>query len=128
MADKHKILIIEDDLDTIDLLETVLRTGGYEPLSGVGGVGGLRRLREAGADLILLDLMMHDMDGWSVLRALHADPDLRHVPVIILSVRSPLEDPERIEDCGDMFVDFVRKPFSIHDLLDRIACVLAGDE
>jgi DNA-binding response OmpR family regulator len=122
--DKHKILIIEDDPGIIELLEVVLESGQYRTIPAQGGMQGLRLLKKTGADLVLLDLMMDDVDGWSVLQEMKADEALREVPVIILTVRSPWEDPEYADACAGMYVDYIVKPFSVHDLLKRVDRVL----
>jgi DNA-binding response OmpR family regulator len=121
-----KILIIEDDAGIIELLEAVLESGQYEPIAGRGGRDGLLKLRESGADLVLLDLMMDDVDGWDVLGAIKADPELRDTPVIIVSVRSPLEDLNLADKYEGLYADYVVKPFSVRELLARIDAALAG--
>ena len=69
MTQKRRVMIIEDDLDTIELLRVILELRGYEPIPALGGKAGLRLLEEEWpVDLILLDLMMDDIDGWTVLR------------------------------------------------------------
>ena len=77
MTQKPRVMIIEDDADMIDLLSVILRRGGYEPVPALGGLEGLRNLRAGGADLILLDLMMEDLNGWKVLEAVKTDKKLR---------------------------------------------------
>jgi two-component system alkaline phosphatase synthesis response regulator PhoP len=125
MANK-RILIIEDDAGIIELLEAVLESGQYEPISAEGGRDGLRKLRELRPDLVLLDLMMEGVDGWAVLDAIQADPELRDTPVIILSVRSPLEDPDLADEYDGVYADYVIKPFSVRELLARINAALSG--
>jgi DNA-binding response OmpR family regulator len=119
-------MIIEDDPDTIQLLQVVLKTGGYEPIPALGGKAGLLQLAESPTDLILLDLMMDDVDGWTLLETLKQDPELSQIPVIILSVKNPLEDPRRIKSHAGMFDDYVVKPFNVRDLLSRVRRVLDG--
>ncbi|MGC9336276.1 MAG: response regulator [Anaerolineae bacterium] len=126
MEEKRRILIIEDDPGIIELLQVVLESGQYHTMSAQGGMQGLRLLREYGADLVLLDLMMDDVDGWSVLQEMNDDEALRDVPVMILTVRSSWEDPEYAEACAGMYVDYIVKPFSVHDLLKRVNRVLAN--
>ena len=87
MTQKQKVMIIEDDPDMIELLSVILRRGGYEPLPALGGQEGVRRLQEVGADLILLDLMMEDLNGWKVLDIVKTDEYLRQIPVLILIER-----------------------------------------
>lgn len=119
-------MIIEDDPDTIQLLQVVLKTGGYQPIPALGGKAGLRLLASSSADLILLDLMMDDVDGWTLLETLKQDPSLADIPVIILSVKNPLEDPRRIKSHAGMFADYVVKPFNVRDLLARVRRTLDG--
>jgi DNA-binding response OmpR family regulator len=122
-----RILIVEDDAGIIELLEAVLESGDYEPVASRGGRDGLLKLRESDIDLVLLDLMMEDVDGWAVLDAIKADPELRDTPVIIVSVRSPLEDLGRAEDYDGLYADYVVKPFGVHELLARIDAALEGE-
>jgi CheY-like chemotaxis protein len=113
-------MIIEDDPDMIDLLSVILTRGGYEPVSGLGGQEGLRILHEDGADLILLDLMMDDMSGWRVLEIVKEDARLRDIPVLIVSARHFMEDPDRTAAHADLFEGYLVKPFVVRDLLTKI--------
>jgi DNA-binding response OmpR family regulator len=122
-----RILIVEDDAGIIELLEAVLESGDYEPVVGRGGDDGLRRLRESKIDLVLLDLMMEDVDGWAVLDAIKDEPELQGTPVIIVSVRSPLEDLDRAAEYDGLYVDYVIKPFGVRELLARIDAALEGE-
>jgi CheY-like chemotaxis protein len=113
-------MIIEDDPDMIDLLSVILKRGGFEPLAGLGGQEGLRVLREEGADLILLDLMMDDMSGWRVLELVKQDEDLRMIPVLIVSARHFMEDPDQTAAHAGLFEGYLVKPFIVRDLLTKI--------
>jgi CheY-like chemotaxis protein len=113
-------MIIEDDADMIELLSLILKRGGYEPIPAMGGVEGLRLLKDNGADLILLDLMMDDMNGWLVLESIRADEVLRHIPVLIVSARHYLEDGGRAWSKQDLFEGYLVKPFVVKDLLTQI--------
>lgn len=124
MALKKKVMIIEDDLDTIDLLKVILELRGYEPLPALGGKAGLRLLQEVEPDLILLDLMMDDIDGWTVLEMIKADESVSHIPVIILSVKHQLEDLRRAKAHAGQYVDYVVKPFNVRSLLEKIDNIL----
>ena len=70
MTSKRRVMIIEDDPDMIEMLSLILQRGGYEPLPALGGREGLLLLRETAVDVILLDLMMDDLNGWDVLKAI----------------------------------------------------------
>jgi adenylate cyclase len=114
------VMIIEDDPDMIQLLSVILKRGGYQPIAALGGNEGLRLLREGGVDLILLDLMMDDINGWQVLDIVKADPDLRQIPVLIISARHHLEEPEQTAAHAGLFEGYMVKPFVVRDLLDKI--------
>jgi len=120
MSKKPRVMIVEDDPDMIDLLSLVLRRGGYDPVSALGGKQGLAKLQEEGADLILLDLMMEDISGWAVLDAVKKDEHLRHIPVLIVSARHQLEDPQTTAAHADLYEGYLVKPFIVRDLLTQI--------
>jgi len=120
MAQKHRILIVEDDPGTLSLLDQIVRRAGYEPLLARGAQEGLERLRKDGADLLLLDLMMRDVDGWTLLERIKADDHLRSIPVIIISAKHPKEDPARTEAHAGMFESYLVKPFEVNALIAKI--------
>jgi DNA-binding response OmpR family regulator len=124
MTSRKKVMIIEDDPDTIDLLQVILELQGYDPVPALGGKVGLALLREGGADLILLDLMMDDIDGWTVLERIKADEHLRDIPVVILSVKHELEDLRRAREHEGQYADYVVKPFNVRALLGKIKDLL----
>lgn len=124
MTPKKRVMIIEDDPDTIELLGVILELRGYEPIPAYGGQAGLQKLGEGAVDLVLLDLMMDDIDGWTVLETIKADEDLKGIPVIILSVKHQLEDLGRAKAHADQFVGYMVKPFNMRALLAKIADVL----
>jgi len=80
------VLVIEDERVMQDLLRQELARRGYRVLTAAGGIEGLRLAREVRPDAITLDIIMPDLDGWSVLRALKDDPDLRGIPVILVTI------------------------------------------
>jgi CheY-like chemotaxis protein len=120
MAKKLRVMIIEDDPDMIELLALILRRGGHEALPALGGKEGLRLLEETQVDVILLDLMMDDMNGWIVLETIKADSRLAQIPVLIVSARHHLEDPAQTAAHADQFEGYLVKPFVMHDLLSQI--------
>ena len=122
---KRRIMIIEDDPDMIELLSLIVRRGGYEPISALGGQEGVRKLREIGADLVLLDLMMGDMSGWLVLQTVKGDETLQHIPVLIVSAKHQMEDPSQAEAFAHLFEGYLVKPFIVQDLLSQITEALS---
>jgi CheY-like chemotaxis protein len=108
------ILVIEDDEGVRESLAAILREDGHTVETVGGGVEALRRLREQPlSTLILLDLMMPGMDGIDFRRAQLADPELRDIPVIIISAR-----PDIALQAAELGAeDFLRKPMSFEELL-----------
>lgn len=125
MAEKHRVLIVEDDPGTINLLRHIVLRAGYEPILARGGKEGLRLLQEGGADLILLDLMMRDMDGWTVLETIKTDDRFCTLPVIIVSAKAPSEHPGAMDTHAAKFEAYFIKPFEINELLAKISELLA---
>ncbi|WP_051273637.1 PAS domain S-box protein [Desulfotruncus alcoholivorax] len=83
----HTILVIDDDPKAVEIITQNLSGHGYRTLKAYGGVEGINMAREEEVDLILLDLMMPEVDGFEVLRVLKQDPQLKHVPVIVLTAK-----------------------------------------
>lgn len=124
MARGQRVLIVEDDLGTLNLLSQIVERAGYEPILARGGQEGLDLLQERGADLVLLDLIMKDMDGWALLRTIRVDDRLGTVPVIIISAKHPAEDPRQMEEHAGMFEEYLVKPFEVDELVNKMAEVL----
>jgi DNA-binding response OmpR family regulator len=89
---KDSILIIDDDPDTIEFLRIVFTVRGRELTGAHTGTEGLRLAHERHFDLILVDVMMPDIDGYEVCRRLRAEPDTANIPIVILTARSSLVD------------------------------------
>ncbi len=117
-----RILVVEDDASIRLGLEDTLAAKGYEVNAVARGDVGLARAAEHRPDLIVLDIMLPDMDGFEVCRRLKANPDLREVPIIILSARGAELDRVRGLELGAD--DYVTKPFSLMELLARVSAVL----
>ena len=102
---KDSILIIDDDPDTIEFLRIVFTVRGRELTGAPTGTEGLRLARERHFDLILVDVMMPDIDGYEVCRRLRADPATANIPVVILTARSSLVDQTlELEAGADRFL------------------------
>ncbi len=83
-----RILVIDDDQHMIAIMQRVLRREGFEMLSAASAEEGLQLARQTQPEVIVLDIMLPDRDGWAVLKALKADPTISHIPVIILTMGS----------------------------------------
>lgn len=115
-----KIFILEDDVNIASIIDFNLRAAGFDTLLETDGAAGLARLKEGGADLMILDVMLPSMSGFEVLRALRKTSD---IPVIILSARDSEED--KLEGLSLMADDYVTKPFSVSELIARVRVNLA---
>jgi DNA-binding response OmpR family regulator len=113
---RRRILIIEDEPDLVRGLRAALEFEGFEVVSSGTGREGVRLLRERGPDLVLLDLMLPDANGFAVCEEIRSTHPL--VPVIMLTARSQETDKIRGLDAGAD--DYVTKPFSVGDLVARI--------
>src|SRR4030067_2831425 len=91
MAQRPKILIVDDEPLNIDYLEQELEDLEYDTVSAANGQEGLQRVAQAGPDLILLDMMMPVMDGFEMLGRLKAEPDWRDIPVVIISALTDID-------------------------------------
>ena len=111
----EKILIIDDEETTVNLISMVLERKGFEVIKAVGAEEGLRRAYRHQPDLVLLDIMMPEMDGWEVCKRLR---DMSDVPIIFLSARDEVRDVVRGLEMGAD--DYVPKPFDNDELVARI--------
>jgi DNA-binding response OmpR family regulator len=116
---RRRILVIEDEPDLVRGLRDALEFEGFEVISSGLGREGVRLLRERGPDLVLLDLMLPDANGFSVCEEIRSTHPL--VPVIMLTARSQETDKIRGLDVGAD--DYVTKPFSIGELVARIKAI-----
>jgi two-component system OmpR family response regulator len=124
MTDLRRVLVVEDDPGTLNLLSQVVQRAGYRSIAARGGKEGWRLLQEHGADLILMDLMMRDLDGWTLLEIIRGDERFSTVPVIIVSARHPREDPARTESYAPMYEEYLVKPFEVDELVAKLAQIL----
>ncbi|MEA3397452.1 MAG: response regulator [Chloroflexota bacterium] len=117
------MLCIEDDRSVLELLQIIFEQEGYHWVGAFGGCAGLRTAQTLKPDLILLDIMMPDMNGWEVYARVKSDVKLRHIPIMILTVRDAQWD-KRLALQGAQVADYVTKPFTPDDLIQRARQVL----
>jgi two-component system response regulator VicR len=119
----HRIVYIEDDLEMIDLVTMILSRRGYQIQGAHGGRQGLDLVQREPPDLILLDLMMPDLDGWELYQQLKANEKTRDIPVIIITAKAQAID--RVLGLHIAKVDdYISKPFRPQELVDSIDRVL----
>ena len=117
--DMKHILCIEDEPEMIDLIRLILGRRGFEVLGAAGGKEGLEKVRQAKPDLVLLDLMMPDMDGWEVYQQMKADESTKDIPVIVVTAKA-----QSIDKVLGLHIakvdDYIAKPFSPQELLNSV--------
>ncbi len=125
MADTNikRVVCVEDEPEMIDLIRLILSRIGFEVIGADGGKEGLETIRENKPDLILLDLMMPDMDGWEVYQQIKADKSTSEIPVIVVTAKA-----QSIDKVLGLHIakvdDYISKPFSPQELLDSVERVL----
>ena len=112
------VLIVEDDREIREMVSLMVKGMGYSVITASTGKEGLTRLREQLVDIVLLDLMMPEMDGFEFCRVVRADPAFRDLHIIITSARDTLEDKVKGLELGA--ADYLTKPFSLTELQARI--------
>jgi two-component system, OmpR family, response regulator VicR len=119
-----RVVYIEDEQEMVDLVRLILSRKGYEVLGADGGRKGLQLVIDQLPDLVLLDLMMPDMDGWEVYQQMKANEKTRQIPVIVITAKA-----QSIDKVLGLHIakvdDYISKPFSPQDLLDSVEKVLA---
>jgi two-component system, sensor histidine kinase and response regulator len=118
----QKILIVEDSQENVDLLLYFLRPQGYEILTAMDGEAGLTMVEEKRPDLILLDIMLPKLDGFSVCERIKGDRRTKFIPIIMITALKELKDKIRSLEVGAD--DFITKPFENIELLARVKSLL----
>lgn len=119
----EKILVVDDDIDTLKLVGLMLERQGYEISVASNGHLGLAKAASERPDLILLDVMMPDIDGYEVTRRLRGDPDLAHIPIIMFTAKSMVDDKVAGFEAG--VDDYLTKPTHPAELTAHVKAVLA---
>jgi DNA-binding response OmpR family regulator len=116
------VLLVEDEPDVAELIRYHLQKEGWEVVQSTNGADALRRVREARPDVILLDIMVPQLNGWEVCRRLRQEPETRGVPVVMVTGR--VEEGDKILGFELGADDYVTKPFSPRELVARVRAVL----
>ena len=123
----RRVVYIEDEPEMIDLVRLILKRKQYEVIGASGGREGLDAVRNTIPDVILLDLMMPDMDGWEVYQQLKADEAIRSIPVIVITAKA-----QRIDKVLGLHIakvdDYISKPFSPMELIESLQKVFEERE
>ena len=110
----QRILVVDDDKSIVRVLRGYLEQSGYQVLTAVDGETALHMLRRERPDLVILDLMMPNLDGWEVTRIVRADKGLAATPIIMLTAR--VEDTDKIVGLELGADDYITKPFNAREV------------
>ncbi|MEE8121489.1 MAG: response regulator [Anaerolineales bacterium] len=119
----NKVLIIDDDVDTLKLVGLMLERQGYEISVASNGTIGLAKAAEDKPELILLDVMMPDLDGYEVTKRLRSNPALAHIPIIMFTAKTMVDDKVAGFEAG--VDDYLTKPTHPAELTAHVKAVLA---
>lgn len=123
-----KILIVDDDPDLVEAVTMILESKKYEVVAAYGGAEGLNKAKAEKPDLIVLDVMMPDKDGYAVCKELKADPNVSHIPILLLTaVVSKIPTTRYTQQMGleTEADDYLDKPVEPRVLVDRIEALLS---
>jgi CheY-like chemotaxis protein len=118
----HRVLVVEDEQDVAELIRYNLAKEGYEVARVGNGADALKHAREGKPEVILLDIMVPQLNGWEVCRRLKQDPETRGIPVIMVTGR--VEEGDKVLGFEMGADDYVTKPFSPRELVARIRAVV----
>ncbi len=117
-----KILVVDDEPYLAEMMANRLAANRYTVVTALSGHEALNRVTKEKPDLVLLDILMPDMDGYQILRHLKEDPKTQSLPVIMLTVKKWSEDIKKAMESGA--ADYIVKPFNPADVLKKIEGVL----
>jgi len=119
---RKRVLVVEDDTEMVDLLRFNLQKAGFAIATAADGIEALKKVRSLAPDLILLDLMLPELDGFSVCEILRQDPDTASIPIIMLTALS--NELARMTGLASGANDYFSKPFSPRQLVSRVKDLL----
>lgn len=113
-----KVLIVDDEKDIVETIKFVLEAQGYECLCAYDGEVGLKKAKDKMPDLMVLDVMMPNINGFKISRLLKFDSKYKNIPIIMLTARSQKEDKIIGEETGADI--YMTKPFDIEELVENV--------
>jgi two-component system alkaline phosphatase synthesis response regulator PhoP len=118
----QRILVVDDDKEIVRVVRAYLEQAGFQVLAAYTGETALHMIRSERPDLVVLDLMLPDRDGWDITRIVRRDADLAQTPIIMLTAR--VEDADKITGLDVGADDYIPKPFNPHEVVARTRAVL----
>jgi two-component system, OmpR family, alkaline phosphatase synthesis response regulator PhoP len=118
----QRILVVDDDKEIVRLVRAYLEQANFQVITAYDGETALHTLRREHPNLMVLDLMLPDRDGWDITRIVRNDPNLKNIPIIMLTAR--IEDSDKIVGLELGADDYVTKPFNPREVVARVRSVL----
>ena len=115
---KERILVVEDNMDTYELVHFILEKNGFETFLAVNGRDGVNAALKQRPDLIIMDMSMPEMDGWTATSLIKKDEMTRTIPLIALTAHALPGDRQRAMDAG--CDEYITKPMDLDELVDAI--------
>ena len=115
---KGRILIVEDNMDTYQLVSFMLKKHGYETFLAMNGRDGVNAATKQKPDLIIMDLAMPEMDGWEATKIIKSDEKTSPIPLVALTARALPGDRQRAMDAG--CDEYISKPMDLNDLVESV--------
>ena len=119
---KQRILVVDDDKAIVKVVRSYLEQAGFEVRSAYDGETAIHMLRSEKPDLLVLDLMLPDRDGWEITRLIRADATMGATPIIMLTAR--VEDTDKIIGLELGADDYITKPFNAREIVARVRALL----
>jgi CheY-like chemotaxis protein len=115
---KKRVLVVEDNMDTYELVRFILEKNGYETFLAMNGRDGVNAAKKQAPDLIIMDLSMPEMDGWTATGIIKKDPQVSFIPLIALTAHAQPGDRQRAMAAG--CDEYVTKPMDLLDLVETV--------
>jgi CheY-like chemotaxis protein len=124
MASSRTVLIIEDEADAADLFAEMMRVSGFRVLKTSSSAPAVTMMIEEKPDVVILDIMMPEVSGLDILRQMRRDPELTHIPVVVVSAKSMPADIKNGMEAGAS--TYLTKPVGFLELKDAVERALAS--
>ena len=115
---RKRVLVVEDNMDTYELVHFILEKNGYDTFLAVNGRDGVNAAIKQKPDLIIMDLSMPEMDGWTATGLIKNDPQTSSIPLIALTAHALPGDRQRAMDAGSD--EYITKPMDLGDLVEAV--------
>jgi CheY-like chemotaxis protein len=115
---KKRILVVEDNMDSYELVRLILEKQGYETFLAANGLDGVKAALKQKPDLIIMDLAMPEMDGWIATENIRGDESTKNIPLIVVTARVTAPERERAIQAGCN--EFLTKPIDLNELIEVV--------